>query len=232
MTREAWAVLPAGGTGERFAAGQNKLTCLLQGIPVLVRTVSAMMAASKIRGVVVVAHPKHQEIYRELISTQTTLEKPMLWTEGGPTRRESVYRGLLALPPSATIASIHDAARPLISPDLIDKAITAIEEGASGVVVSLPIRDTVKQVNTDLVVSKTLDRSILWRAQTPQVFETQIILQAHQAVPLETLVTDDAQLLEISGVASVQVLEGDERNLKITTTTDLMIAEAFLASPP
>lgn len=234
MKAEAWAILPAGGTGSRFSRENNKLLVLLGGHPILAWTVQALLAATRVKGLMMVAHPDHQPEYQAVISGWD-FPKPVLWAEGGPTRRDSVYNGLMALPDTANIAVIHDAARPLISATLVDEAIYRVEKGSIGVVVGVPLQDTVKQVylhgQQRPLIDKTIDRTTLWRAQTPQVFRKNLILKAHQSVPPSTPVTDDAQLMELSGYPPVEMMRGEERNLKITTPDDLRIAEALLREP-
>lgn len=237
MSLNAWAVVPAGGSGERFSPTQNKLLVPLAGKPVLLRTLEALAAAQHIEGIVVAAHARALEAYQALIKETDAFLKPIHWVEGGDTRRASVYQSLLALPPEAEIVAIHDAARPLISPALIDQAIIQVQETGSGVVVAVPILDTVKRVKTSvlhesLVIAETVDRQSLWRAQTPQVFPVQQILQAHRQVPAAVEVTDDAQLIEHSGLGTVLLLEGDARNIKITTLADLKMAEMFELENP
>jgi 2-C-methyl-D-erythritol 4-phosphate cytidylyltransferase len=228
---EAWAVIPAGGSGTRFSETRDKLLCELGGRPVLLRTLAAFLSAASISGIVLVASEKALGVYQATVK-EAFPEAPILHTTGGATRRASVYQGLLTVPQTAEIVVIHDAARPLIRPNLIDASVTAIRQGASGAVVAVPMVDTVKQAQPNgQFIEKTVDRALLWRAQTPQAFRKDVILQAHQGIPEETAVTDDAQLLELAGLGPVQLLAGDERNLKITGPQDLWLAEALLAHP-
>lgn len=229
----AWAVVPAGGRGERFSAGQDKLLVPLDGIPVLARSVMALLAAESVSGVMIACRPEKQAVY-EAVIRDCQPAKPVRFAGGGRDRRESVYNGVLALPVETEIVAVHDAARPLIAPGLVEAAVRRVREGVPGCIVGVPIRDTVKTVAEDRI-SGTVDRSLLWRAQTPQVFLKSVLLAAVQAVPEDTPVTDDAQLLELAGLGPVHLLEGDERNLKITTPQDVAMAEAWLAmatSPP
>ncbi len=228
-----WAVVPAGGTGSRFSSIKDKLLAPLQGRPVLIHTLQALLNAPSVQGVVLVSSPQNQPAYRQLVETYLP-DAPAQHAIGGATRRASVYNGLLALPKEAGIALIHDAARPLIDPELVENAIQTIHltENA-GAIVAAPIHDTVKQVKTSsLHVEHTLDRGLLWRVQTPQVFRLDVLLAAHRQVGPEIPVTDDAQLLELCGIGPVRIIPGDERNLKITTATDLILAEAFLQAQP
>jgi 2-C-methyl-D-erythritol 4-phosphate cytidylyltransferase len=223
-----WAVVPAGGSGSRFSQQQDKLLAELVGRPVLIHTVQALLSAPSVDGLVLVSSDMNQAAYQTLIR-QWLPDAPVHFAIGGDTRRDSVFQGLLALPGEARIVLIHDAARPLIQPEIVEASITAVRQGNSGAIVAVPIHDTVKQTASDnRTIAQTLDRSRLWRAQTPQVFDKARLLQAHQHIAPDTPVTDDAQLMELAGLGPVTVISGDERNLKITTPTDLLMAEAFL----
>src|SRR5690242_9480588 len=140
---EVWAVLPAGGQGNRFSATQDKLLADLAGLPVLLRTLQAFLDAPSITGLLVVASEPNLPIYQTLVQRHLPTAC-VQWALGGSTRRDSVYQGLCGLPPSAEIVVIHDAARPLIRPDLIEKAIQSLLNGNPvGVIVGLPMVDTV-----------------------------------------------------------------------------------------
>ena len=224
----AWAVIPAGGTGTRFSPDENKLLVLLHGVPLLVRTLQAVLAASCIQGVVLVCHPAYQVQYQALLA-QWLPDAPICFTSGGSTRRDSVYQGLLALTEDVTVVAVHDAARPLIAPEIIELAVATVQNGHAGALVAVPIQDTVKQVDpATRQIQTSLDRALLWRAQTPQCFDKARLLQAHHQVSPDTPVTDDVQLMELAGLGPVVVVPGDERNLKVTTPADVCLAEAFL----
>lgn len=141
---------------------------------------------------------------------------------GGATRRESVARGLQEVESEQVV--VHDAARPFAPPELVRNALGALGE-ADGVVPALPLDETVKRVN-DGIVQETVDRSLLYRAQTPQAFLTKSLRTAHSAAQ-GPAPTDDAQLVEAAG-GKVVTIPGSPRNLKITFTEDLAIAEAML----
>lgn len=221
-------MIPAGGSGSRFSESQDKLMVPLAGKPVLQHTLAAFLSTPQISGIVLVASQKALEAYQILIS-QAFPKDPIRLVSGGITRRDSVYHGLIALPDSAEIVAIHDAARPLIGSQQIEASILAVEQGAAGAVIAVPVVDTIKQVEPNSrTIEATVDRSRLWRAQTPQTFRKETILKAHQLVKHETAVTDDAQLLEHAGLGSMQLIHGDERNIKITGPNDIWLAEAFL----
>ena len=147
---------------------------------------------------------------------------------GGPSRSASV-RNALAAAPEATLAVVHDAARPLVTRDLVERCIEAAR-GAEGAIAAAPVTDTIKEAGRDGLVRRTLDRSSLWAIQTPQVFQAAVL---RRALDVEESVlaaaTDDAWLVE-SGGGTVRVVEAPRENLKVTTSFDLQIAEALLAS--
>ncbi|WMU93212.1 2-C-methyl-D-erythritol 4-phosphate cytidylyltransferase [Microcystis phage MaAM05] len=204
----------------------------LAGKPVLCHTVAALLSIPAIEGIVVTASTETLETYRHLLETAfpgTNLR----FTTGGSSRRASVYRGLLALPENASIVLIHDAARPLIQTQTIQRALQPVEQGAIGSVVAIPVVDTLKTVvsgSQALHIEQTVDRQCFWRAQTPQIFQLNVLRQAHEQVPQDAAVTDDAQLLELLKLGPLQIVPGESSNLKITTPEDLTLAEWYLKS--
>lgn len=233
-TSRVWGILVAGGTGSRFHADQNKLLAEIQGKSVFRHSLEKLVAVFDIAGIVVVVHPQWREVY-ETHARAINTSKPILWAAGGATRRDSVYRGLQALPDMAEIVLIHDAARPLVSPGRIRAALLPVIQGqARGTSLGYPVRDTIKTVHSPelLWVKETPSRNTLWATHTPQVFLKSVILQAHQALPQAVPVTDDAELVErlLPGEQAVLMVEDTPDNLKITTPTDLYWAEAVLAA--
>jgi 2-C-methyl-D-erythritol 4-phosphate cytidylyltransferase len=149
---------------------------------------------------------------------------------GGDSRSESV-RNALAAAPEATIAVVHDAARPFVTPELVHDCVAAVRhEGFDGAVAAARVTDTVKEAGDDMRVERTLDRSRLWAIQTPQVFDAGVLRRALDA-PAETLAaaTDDASLVEAAG-GSVRIVEAPPENVKVTTPLDLERAERLLAA--
>lgn len=147
---------------------------------------------------------------------------------GGPSRSASV-RNALAAAPEATVAVIHDAARPLVTGDLLERCIDAAR-GVDGAIAAAPVTDTIKEAGRDRFVRRTLDRSSLWAIQTPQVFQAAVLRRALEVEEsVLAAATDDAWLVESSG-GIVRIVEAPRENLKVTTPLDLQIAEALLAS--
>lgn len=225
---QCWAVVPAGGSGSRFSATEDKLLTSLAGQPVLVRTIAALSRCAEIHGIVVTASASNLNTYKNLLEGQFSGLR-LVFALGGDSRRASVLQGLVSLPDGVDVVVIHDAARPLIRPELVRQAIHALRDGANGSIVAIPFVDTVKQVDLEtLTIRQTLDRTTLWRAQTPQAFRLPVLLAAHLQTPPDVVVTDDAQLLELAGLGPVRVIPGVESNLKITCREDLPLAESFL----
>ena len=148
---------------------------------------------------------------------------------GGETRQESVLRGLESLPISTGFVAIHDAARPLVSPTDIDRVVS-VAQASRAAMIAARVTDTIKRVKGEYIIA-TLDRNGLYQAQTPQVFQYDLIMRAQQQYRVkdgESAVTDDASLLEMRGF-KVLVVEPTSPNFKITNAEDLMLAEAVLA---
>ncbi len=226
---EAWAVVPAGGRGQRFSQSADKLLARFAGKPVLVHTLQALLSSERINGAVVAAHPDQLAVYQAALE-EVRPRKPVLFVPGGATRRESVRLGLAAAPQSADIVAVHDAARPLIRPAIVNEAVRRVEAGVHlSILVAIPVVDTVKEADPETGrVKATVDRRRLWQAQTPQVFWRSVLTQAHDSVPPDQAVTDDVQLVELAGLGEIAIVEGEARNLKITTPGDIRVAEALL----
>jgi 2-C-methyl-D-erythritol 4-phosphate cytidylyltransferase len=224
---EIWAVVPAGGSGSRFSAHQDKLLASLGGKPVLVRTVESLLGCSMLAGIVIVASQQNQALYQAVLS-EAFPAAPLLFAVGGASRRASVYQGLLALPEAAEIVVIHDAARPLVRLATLQAAIEGVKAPVVGTLAAIPVVDTIKKVGSSGIVQRTVDRATLWKAQTPQVFMRSLLQKAHEQVSSSIESTDDAQLMELAGLGPIQIIPGSESNLKITGLDDLPLAESFL----
>lgn len=205
-------VVAAGGSGERLGADRPKALVVLGGRPMLDWSVEVLSAVCDR---VVVAVPAGQE-------------RPPDRVIGGSSRSESV-RNALAAAPEATIAVVHDAARPLVERELVERCIAALSE-ADAAIAAAPLADTVKEADGDRRVVRTLNRAGLWAIQTPQAFRADVLRRALD-VDSEQLAaaTDDASLVEAAG-GVVRVVEAPRANLKVTTAEDLRLAEAILAS--
>lgn len=218
------ALIVAAGRGSRFGGDLPKQYALLNGQPVLRRTLAAYRATPQINSLRVVIAPGDEPYYQSAVQG-FDLAPPIA---GGASRQQSVLNGLEALatvsPPD--LVAIHDAARPFVRPVDIAACISALAAaGVDGAVLGVPLADTVKRTNGDGAVTETVPRTHLWRAQTPQVFRFASLLAAHRAVASladaeATALTDDAAVAERAGLKVVMVA-GSEDNRKITTAEDL-----------
>lgn len=224
------ALVVAGGTGERSGIAGGKQLAPLLGEPLLTRTLRAFERAASIDVVVLVCHPDRVGEYRASAVDEAGLRKVAAVVAGGETRRLSVAAGLDALPAGTEIVVVHDGARPLVSPELVDGTAAALlaRPDADGLVVGHPAYDTVKQVEGDRITG-TPERAGLWLVQTPQVFRVAALRRAHSRAAAEGFEgTDDASLVERDG-GTVLVVEGPRWNIKVTVPEDLEVAEALLA---
>jgi len=222
------AILPAAGRSTRF--GSDKLLTPLAGRPLIAHALAAFLARPDVAAIVIPTHQK-QAMAAALEPLGLLSDHRVVFCAGGPTREQSVEHAVRVVAPQIEWVAVHDAARPLISQGLIDRTLAAAREHGAAVP-AMPVQLTVKQASGPLPapVMRTIPRNTLWAMQTPQIMRRSALLRAidHCPVPLAE-VTDDAQLLELVG-ASVWLIEGEERNLKITTATDLRVAEMLLAA--
>jgi 2-C-methyl-D-erythritol 4-phosphate cytidylyltransferase len=227
------AIVPAAGRGERLGPGSPKALRPLGGVPLLVHAVRALARARSVDLVVVAAPPDDVDGVVSLLRDQVVGAEVRV-VAGGATRQESVGLALRQLPEDADVVLVHDAARPLVPPDLVDAVAAAVRAGADAVVPGVPVADTVKRVPTgDNLVLETLDRGELRAIQTPQGFRRTVLEAAHEAAHEAAATrsadaTDDAGLVERIGGA-VRVVPGAEEAFKVTRPLDLVLAEAVLA---
>ncbi|HEY8534720.1 MAG TPA: 2-C-methyl-D-erythritol 4-phosphate cytidylyltransferase [Micromonospora sp.] len=218
-------LIPAAGAGVRLGPGVPKALRLLDGVPLLVHAVRRVAAAPSVRAIVVAAPPADLTAVRDLLAEVA----PVTVVAGGATRQESVAAALRAAPPDSEIILVHDAARALTPPELIESVADAVRAGADAVIPVLPVVDTVKEVDADGRVRRTVDRATLRAVQTPQGFRRSVLVAAHAAA-VDAL-TDDAGLVERLGVA-VRCVPGSEYAFKITRPFDLALAEYLLRAAP
>ncbi|MGW6209180.1 2-C-methyl-D-erythritol 4-phosphate cytidylyltransferase [Streptomyces sp. NPDC055089] len=229
------AVIPAAGRGVRLGPGAPKALRALGGTPMLIHAVRAMAASRHVSLVVVVAPPDGAPEVRHLLDEHALPERTdFLVVPGGGTRQESVRLGLDALPEDVAVVLVHDAARPLVPVDTVDAVIEAVRDGAPAVVPALPLADTVKEVEPGAPgepepVRSTPVRARLRAVQTPQGFDRDTLMRAHEEVVIGGEgATDDAGMVERLG-APVVVVPGHEEAFKVTRPLDLVLAEAVLA---
>ncbi|HEY9824358.1 MAG TPA: 2-C-methyl-D-erythritol 4-phosphate cytidylyltransferase [Stenomitos sp.] len=219
-------LIPAAGMGKRMGSDRNKLRLSLLGKPILAWTLLAAEAAQRIQWIGLIGQPEDEPMWQECLQS-LGLSKPVKLIRGGTTRQESVYNGLQALPADATQVLIHDGARCLATPSLIDRCADALDTHL-GFVAAIPVKDTIKVVDENLQVRDTPARAHLWAAQTPQGFDVAKLKACHEAGRRQGWeVTDDAALFEKFDLP-VHIVMGEETNLKITTPEDLKIATLIL----
>ena len=207
-------------------SNRNKLLLNLFGQPLIAWTLRSAQASVSISWIGIIGQPGDWENFREIMAS-VSLTKPVELIGGGATRQESVYNGLQALPEIADRVLIHDGARCLATPELFDRCAEALQH-CSGLIAAIPVKDTIKIVDSKGEIESTPNRQKLWAAQTPQGFEVKQLKQCHErGSRLGWTVTDDAALFEKCDL-SVRVVEGEETNLKVTTPVDLAIAEFIL----
>ncbi len=216
------AVIVAAGTASRMG-GIDKVMAKLGGEPMILRTVRAFQNCEAVREIVIVTRP---DLVIPIADLCHDFHKVQAVIVGGDSRQASVKLGLSALSKKVKLAAIHDGARPLVSNSVIDRSIRAAHT-YSAAAPAIPAKDTVKVVQGG-IVSTTPDRATLRAVQTPQVFDIDLLKAAlARAEEKGDQVTDDCSAVELMGM-SVRIVEGDERNIKVTTPMDLKIAELLL----
>jgi 2-C-methyl-D-erythritol 4-phosphate cytidylyltransferase len=205
-------IVPAGGSGERLGADRPKAFVVCAGRPLIEWSLDVL---GSVCDRVVVAAPDGYDDGADRV-------------RGGESRSASVRNAVLTAPEATTFV-VHDAARPLVTRELVERCIDAIEPGIDGAIAAVPMTDTVKEVAVDRRVLRTLDRSALWAVQTPQVFRADILRRAleRDAAALAAA-TDDAWLVDDAG-GVITVVESFPENIKVTRESDLRIVEALLA---
>lgn len=221
-TQYCGAVIVAAGSASRMG-GIDKVMAPLGGEPMILRTVRAFEDCEAVKEIVIVTREDLMGPIAELCSGFTKVRSVV---QGGSSRQESVKLGLLAFSKEVRLAAVHDGARPLVSGELIDKVIRAAHSyGAAAP--AIPVKDTIKVFEGGFIAA-TPDRSTLRAVQTPQVMDRDLLLGALEKAEQEgTALTDDCSAVEHIGMR-VRLVEGEERNLKVTTPLDLKIAELLL----
>ena len=219
----AGAVIAAGGMAQRMQ-GINKQSLMIQGVPVLVRSIQRMVEVKQIRQIVVVARP---ELFSQLKQWKAEYSLPDFEiVAGGESRQQSVLKGIKALSDQTEYFVIHDGARPFADRELILRCLqSAVEHGAATAAVKT--KDTIKRVSPEGIIEETPNREFLYLTQTPQIFKASLYHKAVEQAEKEGLdFTDDCQLIEHIG-HRVWVSQGDYRNIKITTPEDIAMAQAI-----
>ncbi|MBC8089939.1 MAG: 2-C-methyl-D-erythritol 4-phosphate cytidylyltransferase [Phycisphaerae bacterium] len=222
--RDVGVVIVAGGSGSRTGSAELKQFRWVAGKPALLHSVQAFMARADV-AIVVAVLPKTYAADPPPWLFQCDVDR-LLVSVGGRERQESVWNGLEDMPEQVRIVVVHDAARPLVTDETIERVIAKAREGV-GAIAALPVVDTLKEVNETGAIVRTVSRTGLWRAQTPQAFPRELLERAHMdAKSAGVSVTDDAALFERLSLPVV-VVQGSERGMKITDDRDFLRAEAL-----
>ncbi|CAK0783769.1 hypothetical protein CVIRNUC_006969 [Coccomyxa viridis] len=220
-------VLLAGGVGKRMGASMPKQYLPLLGQPIAMYSLQTLCSMAEIGEVVIVCDPSYQEVFREYY--RLLPEKPPLkFAEPGAERQDSVYNGFQVSSQDAALVAIHDSARPLVKAEDVRKCLEdALEVGAA--VLGVAVKPTIKEVDGEGRVIKTLVRAGLWEVQTPQVIKPDLLREGFELIKQEgTEVTDDVSIIEALG-KPVKVTRGSYTNIKVTTPDDMSVAERFLS---
>lgn len=221
MTNMYDVIIPAAGMGKRMQANQNKILLTINHKSILEHTVQVFQNDDNCRAI-------HLAAQRDEISTLqsmlTNYSKIDVITEGGSERQYSIYNVLKAIEPCQYVF-VHDAARPFVTQDTLNKLYESIQQNHS-VIAAVKVKDTIKRIENDQV-TETLKRDELWQIQTPQAFSYQLLLDAYNKADADHFLgTDDASLVE--RISKVHIVESDYDNIKITTPEDMFFAEAIL----
>lgn len=222
------ALVAAAGQGKRVGAGGNKVYLSLKGKPLITYSLDVLERSPLVQAIVVITRQEDMEQCRKVIA-EKRYTKIRALVEGGKERQDSVYQGLQRLPQDTDLVAVHDAARPLLTAELLDRVVAAAEK-VGAAVAAVPVQDTIKRGNEQGLVESTLVREGLWAAQTPQVFRREWLVEAYtKGRARGWQVTDDASLVEKCGYP-VKLVLGDYNNIKVTTPTDLILATILLAT--
>lgn len=213
----------AAGRGERAGGGEPKQFRAIAGVPMLLRALRPFTSHPDVAQVVVALPPEFADSPPAWLAS---LASPsLLFVPGGESRSASVAGALAALDPAASVVLVHDGARPFVSRETIDGVIGTVRAGECGIA-AIPVSDTLKEASPGLVVTRTVRREGLWRAQTPQGFPRPVLARAH-AAGMEPA-TDDAMLVEALGEV-LRIVPDRSENMKVTTPEDFLLAEAIAA---
>jgi 2-C-methyl-D-erythritol 4-phosphate cytidylyltransferase len=218
-----WAILVAAGRGDRLGGRRPKAFAKLAGRVLLAESLERLERSDWVESIVIVA-PEGWEEPAILLAEELSASKAVACVTGGATRADSVRAGLAEVPEEAVVVLVHDAARPVLPEEVIERVISALGEGWDGAVPGLPISDTVKRAGPEGRVIETVDRSGLYAVQTPQAFGADVL---RRALANSGDGTDCASFVEAAG-GRVKVVEGDRRLLKITDAADLEFVESML----
>lgn len=243
------AIVLAAGHGSRMRSGVGKQYMLLRGRPLIWYALDAVEKSSVIDDCILVTGAEDISYVKEEIVAKYGFSKVLAVVAGGKERYDSVYNGLAAAAGGGAVRSgdnrcapghdgyifIQDGARPFLTEEILKRCLTAVEEDHA-CVAGMPVKDTIKIVDKSGFARQTPDRNFMWQVQTPQVFDAALILSAYEKLMQEKekllregiSITDDAMVVETFTDCKVRLVEGDYRNIKVTTPEDMAVVEAFL----
>ena len=220
------AIVLAAGRSTRMGGGPNKQFIELCGKPLIYYSLAAFEACPNIEAIVLVRRPDYAEQAQQIVR-EFGFKKVAAFTDGGAERQNSVWNGLEKCDPATDIVAVHDGARPLLTHALIESTIISVQAHGTGIAATKVV-DTIKEAHEDKTVIRTVDRTKLWAVQTPQTIRFSLLREAYTNVFLKQMVvTDEAAAVESLG-QKVHLVETPFLNLKVTTPSDLAIAEALL----
>ncbi len=223
-------IVAAAGKGERFGNDERKTLAKLDGRPVFLRTLEKFINRDDVCKTILVVVADDVEEFKQKFGPNLGFMGVTL-VEGGAERVESVEAGFKAVPEDAEMVAVHDAARPCVSDEMID-AVLAEAKKSGAAILAAPLVGTIKRATSEKVIEETVPRDNLYEAQTPQVFRRDILEKAFGQKPDDvSTITDDAALAEHLGIP-VTIVECDRTNLKITTKSDIALANAIIKSRP
>jgi 2-C-methyl-D-erythritol 4-phosphate cytidylyltransferase len=223
LPRDVGVIVVAAGRGSRIGGELPKQYRPIAGVPMVLRALRPFTAHAEVVQVALVIPAEDARQPPEFLAGLS--DSGLTLVAGGAERRASVAAGLAALRPECAIVLVHDAARPFVTPDVVD-AVIRHARGGAGAIAAVPLSDTVKEASAEdpELIARTVPRDRLWRAQTPQGFPRAVLARAHAAAAPDAAATDDAALVEALGVA-VHLVPDSPRNLKVTTPDDFALAE-------
>lgn len=226
MSEKVYAVVPAGGVGSRMRSAIPKQFMDINDRPMISYVLRAF-EESLVDGIIIAVSDEYRDFLEKIIK-EYDISKFLCFVQNGSERVFSVKNALDKIPDRDDFVLIHDAARPMVTPELINSCIDCVIR-CEACIVALPVKDTIKEVS-DGIITGTPDRSTLYAAQTPQCFKAGILLDAYRKWKKDGrnyIPTDDASLVENYSDTPVRIIEGDERNIKVTTPGDVSIVETF-----
>lgn len=219
-------IVPAAGLGERMGTKTPKPYLQLAGKTVLERTLTCFVDLPGLTEVIISTSDTYRRQSTEILESVFPVHKTVV-VPGGKRRQDSIYNALQVVSKESTLVVVHDAVRPFTGKTSIENCLKQAEL-FDGAIVAVPVKDTIKEVSANGVISGTPDRSKLWQAQTPQIFKREVLIKANsQAIEKGYPVTDDASLVEAIG-GKVKIVEGERDNFKLTYPIDFRIAELLI----